>query len=76
MPTPQTPWANRIVSHSEEPPDKLIANAQDLLGPALGVDRLEGRTLLEIVVVDVEALVQPEAGVDRERGPAGQAGHG
>ena len=26
MPTPQTPWANRIVSHSEEPPDKLIAN--------------------------------------------------
>ena len=26
MPSTQTPWTNRIVSHGEEPPDKLIAN--------------------------------------------------
>ena len=29
MPSPATPWANRIVSHGEEAPDKLIANASN-----------------------------------------------
>ena len=26
MPNTSTPWTNRIVSHGEEPPDKLVAN--------------------------------------------------